>query len=61
MAAEQYATAIEYILIAAGIGFLLVATFAPRARRSVAAVFAIWLGINASVLVWLILRISNGP
>jgi hypothetical protein len=39
MAAEQYATAVEYILIAAGFGLLLMATFAPRARNPLAVVF----------------------
>ena len=61
MAAEQYATAVEYILIAAGFGLLLIATFAPRARNPLAVVFVVWLGLNAYVLVWLVLRVSGGP
>jgi hypothetical protein len=61
MAAEHYATVVEYTLIAAGIGLLLMATFAPRARKPLAVVFVVWLGLNAYVLVWLVLRVSGGP
>ena len=61
MAAGQYATAIECILIAAGVSLLLIATFAPHARKSVAVVFVFWLGLNAYVLVWLVLRVSGSP
>src|SRR6478672_3428737 len=50
MAAEHYATVVEYTLIAAGIGLLLMATFAPRARKPLAVVFVVWLGLNAYVL-----------
>jgi hypothetical protein len=33
----------------------------PRARKSVAVVFVFWLGLNAYVLVWLVLRVSGSP
>jgi hypothetical protein len=57
---ERYATAVEYILIASGIGLLLFATFAPSAGRPLVLV-AIWLGVNTYVLIWLFLRVSSGP
>jgi hypothetical protein len=58
---DQYATAFEYVLIVAGIGLLLTATFAPSAGRPLAFAFAVWLGLNAYVLIWLFLRVSGGP
>jgi hypothetical protein len=61
LSSDQYATAIEYVLIAAGIGLLLTATFAPGAGKPLAFAFALWLGLNAYVLIWLFLRVSGGP
>ena len=58
---DQYATAVEYVLMAAGIGLLLTATFAPSAGKPLAFAFAVWLGLNAYVLIWLFLRVSGGP
>ena len=59
--AGQYATAVEYVLMAAGIGLLLTAIFAPSAGKLLAFAFAVWLGLNAYVLIWLFLRVSGGP
>jgi Flp pilus assembly pilin Flp len=60
MSAESYSTAIEYILIAAGIGLLLIGTFAQSVTRPLAFAFAAWLGLNACVFVWLALRVVGG-
>jgi hypothetical protein len=40
---------------------LLMANFTPRARKPLALVFVVWLGLNAYVLVWHVLRVSGGP
>jgi hypothetical protein len=58
---DTYATAVEYVLIIAGIGLLLTATFAPSAGKPLAFAFAVWLGLNAYVLIWLFVRVSGGP
>lgn len=61
LSAEAYSTPIEYILIAMGIGLLLIATFAPSTARPLAFAFATWLGLNAFVFVWLLLRTAGAP
>ena len=58
LSGEPYSTVIEYALVAAGVGLLLLGTFAPAARP-LAFVFAAWLGLNVCVFVWLFWRVAG--
>lgn len=59
--ADQYSTVIEYVLIATGILLLVLGTLAPSATKTLVFAFMTWLGLNAFVFVWLVLRVSGGP